>query len=89
MISKLTLTPFLKNSLSFQKNLVFCGSRQFSEANKSSNTMRKKKTTQLKELLNSTNTEFIMEAHNGLSAVIVEESGFKGIIFSSFSTKTS
>jgi len=39
----------------------------------------KRKTTQLKEMLQSKNLEFIMEAHNGLSAVIVEEAGFKGI----------
>ena len=39
----------------------------------------KKKTTQLKALLNSSNLEFLMEAHNGISAKIVEEAGFKGI----------
>jgi phosphoenolpyruvate phosphomutase len=38
-----------------------------------------KKTTQLKQMLKSNQTEFIMEAHNGLSARIVEEAGFKGI----------
>lgn len=38
-----------------------------------------KKTTQLKQLLQSDQLEFIMEAHNGLSARIVEETGFKGI----------
>lgn len=38
-----------------------------------------KKTTQLKALLQSPQTEFILEAHNGLSALIVEEAGFKGI----------
>jgi len=38
-----------------------------------------RKTTQLKNLLNSAQTEFILEAHNGLSARIVEEAGFKGI----------
>jgi len=38
-----------------------------------------RKTTQLKQLLNSGQTEFILEAHNGLSARIVEEAGFKGI----------
>lgn len=38
-----------------------------------------RKTTQLKQLLTSPNLEFIMEAHNGLSATIVEEAGFKGI----------
>ena len=38
-----------------------------------------KKTTQLKNLLTSGRTEFILEAHNGLSAKIVEEAGFRGI----------
>ncbi len=38
-----------------------------------------KKTTQMKQMLNSDHVEFLMEAHNGLSARIVEEAGFKGI----------
>lgn len=38
-----------------------------------------KKTTQFKQLLQSKNLEFIMEAHSGLSAKIVQEAGFKGI----------
>ncbi len=38
-----------------------------------------KKTTQLKNMLFSSDLEFLMEAHNGLSARIVEQSGFKGI----------
>lgn len=38
-----------------------------------------KKTTQFRQMLTSSNLEFIMEAHNGLSAKIVEEAGFKGI----------
>lgn len=38
-----------------------------------------KKTLLLKKLLQSHQTEFIMEAHNGLSAKIVEEAGFNGI----------
>ena len=38
-----------------------------------------KKTTRLKQMLESKNIEFIMEAHNGLSAKIVKETGFKGI----------
>lgn len=38
-----------------------------------------KKTTQLKQMLQSKQLEFIMEAHNGLSGRIVEEAGFKGI----------
>jgi len=38
-----------------------------------------KKTTQLKQMLQSDQLEVIMEAHDGLSAKIVEEAGFKGI----------
>lgn len=38
-----------------------------------------KKTTQLKNMLNSPQLEFILEAHNGMSAKIVQEAGFKGI----------
>jgi phosphoenolpyruvate phosphomutase len=38
-----------------------------------------KKTSQLREILKSLQTEFIMEAHNGLAARIVEEAGFRGI----------
>ena len=30
-------------------------------------------------MLESKNVEFIMEAHNGLSAKIVQETGFKGL----------
>ena len=37
------------------------------------------KCTQFKQLLNSNHLEFLMEAHDGLSAKIVEEAGFKGI----------
>src|SRR6476660_2975435 len=38
-----------------------------------------KKTTQLRAMLQSPELEFIIEAHNGLSARIAEEAGFKGI----------
>jgi len=38
-----------------------------------------KKTTQFKQLLRSPKIEFLLEAHDGLSAKIVEEAGFKGI----------
>lgn len=38
-----------------------------------------RKTTQLKQLINSQKLEFLMEAHNGISARIVEEAGFSGI----------
>ena len=37
-----------------------------------------KKTSQFREMLRSSRLEFLMEAHNGLSARIVEEAGFKG-----------
>jgi phosphoenolpyruvate phosphomutase len=37
------------------------------------------KTAQFKRLLHSGRVEFLMEAHSGLSAKIVEEAGFKGI----------
>lgn len=38
-----------------------------------------RKTTMLRKMIESKGLEFIMEAHNGLSAKIVEETGFKGI----------
>lgn len=38
-----------------------------------------KKTTRLKQLIQSPTLNFLMEAHNGLSAKIVEEAGFEGI----------
>lgn len=41
--------------------------------------MAVKKATQLRNLINSKQLEFIMEAHNALSAKIVEDAGFKGI----------
>ncbi len=37
------------------------------------------KSTQLRRLLESPDLEFILEAHNGISARIAEEAGFKGI----------
>jgi len=48
-----------------------------------------KKTTQLKSLLTSNTLEFLMEAHNGLSSKIVEETGFKGIWASGLSISAS
>lgn len=38
-----------------------------------------KKTTQLKQMLTGPGLDYICEAHNGISARIVEETGFKGI----------
>ena len=40
---------------------------------------KRKKTTQFRQLLGSGQLEFLMEAHNALSARIVEEAGFRGI----------
>lgn len=48
-----------------------------------------KKTTQLKNMLGSLELEFLMEAHNGLSARIVEQSGFKGVWASGLSISAS
>ncbi|MFO1090738.1 MAG: phosphoenolpyruvate mutase [Hyphomicrobiales bacterium] len=39
----------------------------------------KRKTTRLKEMLAGPEMRFLMEAHNGLSAKVVEEAGFEGI----------
>ena len=48
-----------------------------------------RKTTQLRTMLSSPTLEFLMEAHNGLSARIVEEAGFKGIWGSGLSISAS
>src|SRR5438046_10578121 len=45
----------------------------------SSSTREISKTQQFKRLLQSNRLEFLMEAHNALSARIVEEAGFRGI----------
>jgi len=41
--------------------------------------MRATKTARFRELLQSPQLEFLLEAHNGISARIAEEAGFKGI----------
>lgn len=41
--------------------------------------IKPRKTTQLRNMLMSNELEFLMEAHNGISAKIAEEAGFKGI----------
>ena len=48
-----------------------------------------KKTTRFKKMLRSPQLEFLMEAHNGLSARIVEEAGFQGIWASGLSMSAS
>ena len=46
------------------------------------------KSEQFRALLQSPDLEFLMEAHNGLSAKIVEETGFKGIWASGLTIST-
>lgn len=46
------------------------------------------KTTRLRQLLQSAQLEFLMEAHNGVSARIVEQAGFKGIWASGLALST-
>ena len=48
-----------------------------------------RRTTQLKQMFQSNELEYLMEAHNGLSAKIVEEVGFKGIWASGLSMSAS
>lgn len=48
-----------------------------------------KKTTQFRNLLRSGSLEFLLEAHDGLSAKIVEEAGFRGIWASGLSISAS
>ncbi len=48
-----------------------------------------KKSTQLRSMLMSNELEFLMEAHNGISAKIAEEAGFKGIWGSGLSISAS
>jgi len=48
-----------------------------------------RRTTQLKNMLHGKDLEFLMEAHSGLCAKIVEEAGFKGIWGSGLSISAS
>ncbi|RAP31434.1 phosphoenolpyruvate mutase [Candidatus Marinamargulisbacteria bacterium SCGC AG-343-D04] len=48
-----------------------------------------KKTSHLKQLIQSKQLEFLMEAHNGMSSIIAQEAGFKGIWGSGLSISAS
>src|SRR5438132_10849928 len=48
-----------------------------------------RKTTRLKQLIQSPELSFLMEAHSGLSAKIAEEAGFEGIWASGLSISAS
>jgi phosphoenolpyruvate phosphomutase len=54
-----------------------------------SNEQTMKRTRRLRELIGSPRLEFLMEAHNGLSAVIAQEAGFEGLWASGFSMTAS
>ena len=49
------------------------------QAQRSINTVAQTRSAKLRQMLHSAELEFLMEAHNGLSARIVREAGFKGI----------
>jgi phosphoenolpyruvate phosphomutase len=66
-----------RRSLSLAKSFLSNPSSQRGFATGESSSLRK--TTQLKNMITSQQLEYIMEAHNGLSAKIVQEAGFKGI----------
>ncbi len=51
-------------------------------------TAKQSKSAQLRDLLTSPELSFLMEAHDGLSAKIVEEAGFKGVWASGLSMAT-
>lgn len=50
---------------------------------------KKPKTKQLYELLQSSDIEFLMECHNGMSAKVAQEAGFKGLWLSGLSLSAS
>jgi len=54
-----------------------------------STTTALRRTTALRNMITSSELEFLMEAHNGLSARIVEEAGFKGVWASGLSIAAS
>lgn len=66
----------IHNNIASKYGMTNHSSRQFTKTPTKSQI---KKTTQLRQMLQSSELEFIMEAHNGMSSIIVEEAGFKGI----------
>lgn len=51
-------------------------------------TVKNNKSRQLRDLLQSPELEFLLEAHNGISAKLVQEAGFKGIWASGLALST-
>lgn len=81
-------------SLSKTQTICSRSARQYStqvpkKANDQAKRPHTKKTTQLKNMLQSNELSFLMEAHNGLSARIVEDAGFQGIWGSGLSISAS
>lgn len=64
-------------------------SLQFDRANTAAASGQPSKFTRLRNLLSSPELAFLMEAHSGLSAKIVEEAGFEGIWASGLSMSAS
>jgi len=81
MLSRMSRTLVSNNAAKSSIVGAFLGSR-----NNSSTPAR---TTQLKNMLQGKDLEFLMEAHSGLAARIVEEAGFKGIWGSGLSISAS
>ncbi|MFZ0712868.1 isocitrate lyase/phosphoenolpyruvate mutase family protein, partial [Mycobacterium sp.] len=67
-----------------ERNSWDCGSFRAPPKNTGGLMTPTRKSARLRQMLNSDELEFILEAHNGISAVIAEEAGFKGIWASSF-----
>jgi phosphoenolpyruvate phosphomutase len=76
MISKI-IGNTIKSRFTSNSQILSKSSRYFTNINPTSSSI--KKTSQLRQMLESSDLEFIMEAHNGMSSIIVEEAGFKGI----------
>ena len=66
--------PFIASHVLKPNVFIMITARKFMLA-RSVSTSNKKKTTQLKHLLSSPQLAFLMEAHSGLSARIVQEAG--------------
>eukprot|EP01098_Paradermamoeba_levis_P007251 TRINITY_DN29_c0_g1_i1.p1 TRINITY_DN29_c0_g1~~TRINITY_DN29_c0_g1_i1.p1 ORF type:complete len:326 (-),score=105.56 TRINITY_DN29_c0_g1_i1:102-1079(-) len=74
------MLPVCLSRFSAKKNVSAFGFSPLCNVSRATMTSQSvRKTTQLKKMLLSNELEFIMEAHSGLSAKIVQETGFKGI----------
>ncbi|XP_013421510.1 phosphoenolpyruvate phosphomutase [Lingula anatina] len=74
LAARITFTKTAGQSFARNQQCYFC-----SGAPDHGKTTPLRKTTKLKTMLQSSELEFLMEAHNGLTAKVVQETGFKGI----------